>query len=88
MARRIRNAWQLRAVCGQQGMPKTTEPCQACPVKFDCLEHALESPWMPHGIWGGLKAKDLRELWKELHPHNRAEIQRAIAIDYAQGGAP
>ena len=30
--------------------------CRACPVQYECLEHALTSPER-HGIWGGRSEK-------------------------------
>ena len=38
--------------------------CVACPVRFECLAHALETKeyW---GIWGGLDERERRALLKE-----------------------
>ncbi|MDA8320398.1 MAG: WhiB family transcriptional regulator [Actinomycetota bacterium] len=31
--------------------------CGGCPVRWDCLEHAMSRP-EKHGIWGGLNERD------------------------------
>jgi hypothetical protein len=35
--------------------------CQGCPVRRECLEHALKVG-EPHGIWGGLNETERRGL--------------------------
>ncbi len=35
--------------------------CAACPVRSDCLEHAL-AVREPHGIWGGLNEFERRRM--------------------------
>jgi WhiB family redox-sensing transcriptional regulator len=37
--------------------------CAACPVRNDCLDHAVASDER-YGVWGGLTA-DERKLWRE-----------------------
>lgn len=32
--------------------------CDACPVRADCLQAALDEPGPQHGIRGGLRAKE------------------------------
>lgn len=44
--------------------------CRECPVRRQCLEHALtyeaRSPYPPrYGIFGGLTPTERRELWQE-----------------------
>lgn len=41
--------------------PKARAICAACPVRTDCLEHALELG-VPYGIWGGHTSPERREL--------------------------
>jgi WhiB family redox-sensing transcriptional regulator len=36
--------------------------CAGCPVRGDCLEHALASRELAFGIWGGLTAAERRAL--------------------------
>lgn len=47
--------------------------CRACPVRVDCLEHAL-TVREPHGIWGGLNELERR---RELRRRAAAEGQRS-----------
>jgi len=35
--------------------------CQGCPVRTECLDHAMALPEF-HGIWGGLTAPQRHEL--------------------------
>jgi WhiB family redox-sensing transcriptional regulator len=35
--------------------------CKGCPVKDECLDHALRTD-EPHGIWGGLNELERRQL--------------------------
>jgi WhiB family redox-sensing transcriptional regulator len=37
--------------------------CNACPVRQDCLDYAMEVQ-EPHGIWGGLNELERRRLRK------------------------
>lgn len=47
----------------------TTEPakriCARCPVIAQCLDHALATD-EPHGIWGGMSARERRRLLRAL----------------------
>ena len=68
-------AWETRAACRTAGLPLDAwfpEPghpvdpaalrvCWACPVREDCLEHAIETR-ETDGVWGGLSAKQRRSL--------------------------
>lgn len=38
--------------------------CRGCPVKLDCLNYALQSPWMS-GIFGGTDEKERRRMIKD-----------------------
>jgi Transcription factor WhiB len=56
-------------------------PCQGCAVKEECLTFAVDSPWSPYGVWGGLPPGEVRALWRIRHPGNqRAEIEEAIGF--------
>ena len=35
--------------------------CRSCPVRDECLDHALET-LEPHGIWGGMNELERRRL--------------------------
>lgn len=58
--------WQAQAVCAQVdtdlffpkpgGDPRPAQQvCLTCPVRVDCLEHALDLR-IEHGVWGGTTA--------------------------------
>ena len=36
--------------------------CSWCPVKAECLEFAILTPYIHDGIWGGLEAHEVRRL--------------------------
>lgn len=73
--------WRMRAACRNRpaddffpkGRPgeKNLSPCHDCPVREQCLEFALASPWRPEGIWAGLTTTELAPLWAERHPRQR-----------------
>jgi WhiB family redox-sensing transcriptional regulator len=75
-----RPPWQERALCrGQTELffPErgaSTEPakaiCDECPVRAECLDHALEGRDR-HGIWGGLSERQRRKLRVPLDTHRR-----------------
>ena len=48
------------------------EICTACPVKMECLDHALKMPERG-GIWGGLNDGERDELYKRLKKMNPRE---------------
>jgi WhiB family redox-sensing transcriptional regulator len=43
------------------------EVCRSCPVRRQCLEHALRVR-EPFGIWGGLDERERRTLKRSLQP--------------------
>lgn len=73
--------WRSQAGCNSENREKffpegrpSSEPlglCAACPVRTECLETALNAPWRPYGIWGGLTTADLWPMWSARHPHHR-----------------
>lgn len=38
--------------------------CRGCPVRFQCLEYAMDTP-VDHGVWGGLTERERRR-WRRL----------------------
>ncbi|RAJ54894.1 WhiB family redox-sensing transcriptional regulator [Streptomyces sp. KhCrAH-43] len=64
--------WRESALCAQTD-PESHYPeagcstapakrtCMACPVRRDCLEHAIQAEEQ-HGIWGGVGQQELRRL--------------------------
>jgi WhiB family redox-sensing transcriptional regulator len=68
------------AARGRQS-PEALAPCHGCPVRQECLTFAVESPWQPYGVWGGLPTKQVRALWRSEHPSNhRVEVEEAIGM--------
>lgn len=74
----LRNDWRLRAACRDappeqffpQNRPSQEQisPCLACPVREDCLEFVLASPWEPQGIWAGMTTPEVQRAWRQRHP--------------------
>lgn len=72
----VEEEWQEQALCAQTD-PEAFFPekggstreakriCQACPVRDDCLEFALEHDER-FGIWGGLSERERRRLKREI----------------------
>ena len=65
------------------GRPATAPQllCDSCPVRRQCLEFALESPWRPAAIVAGLTPGELEPLWRKRHPDdNHSEIQSLLGL--------
>jgi WhiB family transcriptional regulator, redox-sensing transcriptional regulator len=45
------------------GVDKARKICAECPVKSECLEHALEHR-IEHGVWGGCSERERRRILK------------------------
>ena len=45
------------------GVDKARKICATCPVKNECLEHALEHR-IEHGVWGGCSERERRRILK------------------------
>jgi WhiB family redox-sensing transcriptional regulator len=45
------------------GVDKARKICASCPVKTECLEHALEHR-IEHGVWGGCSERERRRILK------------------------
>lgn len=84
-------AWRNDAVCAQvdqteaekffpSGRPSNAPVrlCRECPVRSQCLEFALDSPWRPEAIVAGLTPRELDPLWRQRHPDRTEE-----RIEYA-----
>lgn len=66
-----RPAWQRRAACRGQPIDLFFAPrgnrtagtaravCESCPVRAECLDHALEHE-RTHGVWGGMTVRERR----------------------------
>jgi WhiB family redox-sensing transcriptional regulator len=50
--------------------------CRGCPVRSECLDDAVENG-MQHGIWGGLNAKERRNLKRRTQKMAAAEALRS-----------
>ncbi|GAA4626779.1 hypothetical protein GCM10023196_036410 [Actinoallomurus vinaceus] len=66
--------WKKRGVCAsvdpelwfpERGQPgnQAKRICRDCPVRDECLTHALDER-EPYGIWGGLSTRERKELLK------------------------
>jgi ribonuclease I len=87
-------SWGKESACRQEdpeqyfpenGRPskKLLEPCNTaaggCPVKAQCLEFALNGPWMPYGPWGGLPQSEVQAMWLTRHPRDRSDEDGVLA---------
>ena len=54
--------------------------CTACPVKTECLEHALAVP-EDYGVWGGLTQDERMDIVKFKRSIDRARISGEQADD-------
>lgn len=69
--------WRQRALCNEAGLEdffpngrppaRLKETCAECPVRSECEEFALASPWAPFGIWGGKTSTELMPAWANRH---------------------
>jgi len=92
--RRADLAWRSEATCAAEdveltekffptGRPssKPQSICRRCPVREECLEFALASPWRPASIVAGLTPRELMPLWRQRHPHEtHTEIQQLLGL--------
>lgn len=58
--------------------PNSTEACTTCPVRDQCLQFAIDSPWEPYGVWGGKQAKEIRPMWRQRHPMHAMEVSELL----------
>lgn len=88
-------AWRNDAACGRaseeqlekffpSGRP-ANEPksfCATCPVRDECLEFALSSPWRPAAIVAGLTPRELEPMWRQRHPYDSqsSEVQQLLGL--------
>ena len=78
-----RPSWQLHAACrglgpdlffddrGEIGYRAARKVCADCPVRAECLDHALAAPVEKFGLWGGLTERERRRL------RRRRKVQRS-----------
>ncbi|KOV41956.1 WhiB family transcriptional regulator [Streptomyces sp. H036] len=68
---------------------KAKAVCAGCPVRTECLAHALDHR-IEHGIWGGMTERERRALlrrrplvtsWRRLLEAARSEHQRLTGTD-------
>ncbi len=45
------------------GVDRARKICATCPVKTECLDHALENR-IEHGVWGGCSERERRRILK------------------------
>jgi hypothetical protein len=54
---------------------------RSCPVRQECLDFALDSPWQPRAIVAGYDPKDLMPLWRQRHPdYSQADMTRLLGL--------
>lgn len=84
--------WMSQAVCAtvgldlwfpdgnsvqvRQGELEAIRVCKSCPVRQDCLDHALDLGPNLQGIWGGTTPADRRQLLREIE---RGKTRRRLA---------
>jgi len=71
-------SWREQAAClgssgdlffkeiGNNYTPRAYELCESCPVQPECLDYAVGLPEIQWGLWGGLPAREIRKLRKEM----------------------
>ncbi|MGY0021450.1 WhiB family transcriptional regulator [Streptomyces sp. cg35] len=93
------DTWWERAACQQEdgeelfaeGAAQSAgkRVCAACPVKTECLAHALDRR-IDHGVWGGMTERERRALlrrrpqvtsWSNLLEAARTEHERRSSTD-------
>lgn len=80
--------WRLRAACRDAPLDRhfphhrpgeeSLKPCESCPVRAECLEFALSSPWKPEGIWAGMTTPQVQAAWRRRHP--RQSYSEALVL--------
>ncbi|MFD8211512.1 WhiB family transcriptional regulator [Streptomyces sp. NPDC059695] len=70
---RVNEHWMVSAVCRTahadelfvegQAQSRAKTLCTGCPVRAECLAHALDSR-IEHGVWGGMTERERRALLK------------------------
>jgi WhiB family redox-sensing transcriptional regulator len=66
--------WMARGNCAEEspgmffpsdgvGVEVARRICETCPVKAECLEHALLNR-IDHGVWGGASERERRRILK------------------------
>jgi Transcription factor WhiB len=70
---------------GHSPAPQVLRICRSCPVRVDCLTHALvtESQKERHGVWGGLSAHQRNVAWERLTDEQRAVYRPAAELAVA-----
>jgi WhiB family redox-sensing transcriptional regulator len=56
--------------------PAIEQACGSCPVRRDCLEHALAND--EPGIWGGMTSAQRRKERRRRDRQRAAEVQRRV----------
>jgi WhiB family redox-sensing transcriptional regulator len=63
------------------GVEQARKICAECPVRLECLEHALAER-IDHGVWGGCSERERRRILK----HRRAEELARAGSAHADAG--
>ena len=76
--------WMPRGLCASlppstffpsdgAGVEEARKICAGCPVKEQCLEHALEQR-IDHGVWGGCSERERRRILKRRRASRGASV--------------
>ena len=76
--------WMPRGLCASlppstffpsdgAGVEEARKICAGCPVKKQCLEHALEQR-IDHGVWGGCSERERRRILKRRRAARAATV--------------
>lgn len=76
--------WMARGLCTNvppstffpsdgAGVEVARKICASCPVKTECLEHALANR-IDHGVWGGCSERERRRILKRRRTERAALV--------------
>lgn len=73
--------WSLQGLCRTtpgDWFPPDNHPnppakviCQQCPVKQQCLDHAIQEH-EEHGIWGATTERERQRIWRKMRTMKKA----------------
>ena len=77
--------WMARGLCANlppstffpsdgAGVEVARRICSSCPVRTECLEHALAER-IDHGVWGGCSERERRRILKRRRAEHTAEVR-------------
>lgn len=92
------NDWWLAASCSgmapaqgnydlffeEEHLTQAKKICLTCPVRYDCLEYAIEERFVD-GCWGGLSINKRKKIWRTM---DKKDITMNEAITLLQLDVP